>query len=342
LTYTVPKQMLPLVEVPIIERVVGHLVRYGVTDVVLALGYRPDAFVAAYPDGRCAGATMTYVVESEPLDTAGAVRFAATRAGLDDTFLVVNGDVLTDLDVGALIEFHRARGAEGTIALTPVDDPSAFGVVPCQPDGRVDAFIEKPPPGTAPTNLINAGTYVLEPSVLDRIAGDRRVNIERETFPAMVADRSLYALSSDGYWLDVGTPERYLRASADLLDGRRPGVPVPGAVEVTPHVWQRGGSNVGGEVLGPAFVGDGACVAAGARVEGSVLGACSSVERGASVVGSVLLSRAVVGPGAHVVDSILGPGSTVGPDADVQAWSVVGDGARVDAGAELAGARVPS
>src|SRR5579863_5337094 len=193
LTYSVPKQMLPVAEVPLIERVLAHLVGHGVTDVVLSLGYRPDAFIDAFPDGTCAGATLAYAVEEEPLDTAGAIRYAAVSAGIDGTFLVFNGDVLSDLDVTALVAFHHARGAEGTIALTPVEDPSAFGVVETAADGRVRAFIEKPAPGTAPTNLINAGSYVLEASVLSRIPGDRRVNIERETFPAMVADGTLYA-----------------------------------------------------------------------------------------------------------------------------------------------------
>ncbi|HZQ57946.1 MAG TPA: nucleotidyltransferase family protein, partial [Acidimicrobiales bacterium] len=165
LTYAVPKQMLPVAEVPLIERVLTHLVAHGVSDVVLSLGYRPDAFIEAFPDGTCAGASLAYAVEEQPLDTAGAIRYAAEVAGVAETFLVFNGDVLSDLDITALIAFHRDRGAEATIALTPVEDPSAFGVVPTAPDGRVQAFIEKPAPGTAPTNLINAGAYVLEPSV---------------------------------------------------------------------------------------------------------------------------------------------------------------------------------
>ena len=183
LTLTTPKQMLPVGHRPMIERVVGHLADHGVDEAVLSLGYRPDAFIEAYPDDLCRGA-LTYAVEPEPLDTAGAIRFAALDAGIDDTFVVVNGDVLTDLDIDALVRFHRASGAEGTIHLTPVEDPSVFGVVPTDDDGRVVAFIEKPPRDEAPTNRINGGTYVLEPSVLDRIAGDRRVSIEREVFPA--------------------------------------------------------------------------------------------------------------------------------------------------------------
>src|SRR5579863_9170996 len=188
LTYSVPKQMLPVAEVPLIERVLAHLVGHGVTDVVLSLGYRPDAFIDAFPDGTCAGATLAYAVEEEPLDTAGAIRYAAVSAGIDGTFLVFNGDVLSDLDVTALVAFHQERGAEGTVALTPVEDPSAFGVVPTDGEGRVVAFIEKPRRQDAPTNLINAGTYVLQPAVLARIPGGRRVSIERETFPALVGE----------------------------------------------------------------------------------------------------------------------------------------------------------
>src|SRR5208282_4646548 len=160
-------------------------------------------FMEAYPEGHAAGIRLTYAVEPEPLDTAGAVRFAAVHGKVDDTFVVVNGDVLTDLDLGSLIDFHRLRGAEGTIALHPVADPSSFGVVPTDEDGRVTAFVEKPPRDEAPTNEINAGTYVLEPSVLGRIPGSCRVSIERDTFPAMVRDRGLFALSDDRYWLDT-------------------------------------------------------------------------------------------------------------------------------------------
>ena len=221
LTAHTPKQMLPVVDRPMIERVVTSLARFGVTDAVLSLGYRPDAFLEAYPDDTCAGVALHYAVEPEPLDTAGAVRFAADDGGIEHTFLVVNGDVLTDLDVSTLWDFHQRQGAEGTIALTPVDDPSRYGVVPIHGDGRVEAFVEKPPPGQAPTNWINAGTYVLEPSVLERIPAGRRVSIERATFPEMVADGSLYAMHSDSYWIDAGTPATYLQSQLDLIDGHR-------------------------------------------------------------------------------------------------------------------------
>ena len=220
LTYEMPKQMLPLVGVPMIECVFEMLAPHGITEVILSLGYLPDHFIQAFPDGSIAGVKISYAVEPEPLDTAGAIKFAAEFAGVDDTFLVVNGDVLTDLDVTALLAFHRSHGAEATIALHPVEDPSRFGVVVTDDEGRVSAFIEKPPRDEAPTNLINAGTYVFEPSVLKRIDSGRKVSVERETFPVLAADGKLFAMADGAYWLDTGTPATFLQANIDVLNGR--------------------------------------------------------------------------------------------------------------------------
>lgn len=301
LTLTTPKQMLPVGGRPMIERVLEWLSGHGVDEAVLSLGYRPDAFLKAYPDGEACGVRLHYAVEDSPLDTAGAIRFAASEGGVDDTFLVVNGDVLTDLDVTGLVGFHRRRGAEATIALTPVEDPSRFGVVPTADDGRVTAFIEKPPPGEVPTNLINAGTYVLETSVLDRIPSRRRVSIERETFPALVADGRLYALGSDAAWLDAGTPATYLAAN-----------------------------------LAYAPMG-----ADGEHVTGSVIADDATIHEGAGVVRSVVMEQVVIGTGAVVSDSIVGPGARIGRGAKVKDLSVIGDGYVVEAGAELSEARLP-
>jgi mannose-1-phosphate guanylyltransferase len=286
-----------------IERVLEHLANHGVDEAVLSLGYRPDAFLGAYPDGKCAGVKLSYAVEAEPLDTAGALRFAASEAGLDDTFVVANGDVLTGLDVSSLVAFHRDRGAEATIALTPVKDPSAFGVVPTDQDGRVVAFIEKPPAHDAPTNLINAGTYVLEPSVLARIPAGRRVSIERETFPALAADGRLYAQASDAEWLDAGTPATFLAANLAYAE--------------------------------PGDQGDQA-----GRVTGSVLGEGVVAAEGSTVEGSVLFDGAMVEPGAAVNSSIVGYRARIGAGAVVTAFTVVGDGAVVPAASRLSGARV--
>ena len=305
LTCSRPKQMLPIVNRPMIEHVVGHLADHGVDDVVLSLGFLPDVFREAYPDARCAGVELHYAVEPDPLDTAGAIRFAALDAGIDERFLVLNGDVLTDLDVTRFVEFHERSGAEATIALHKVVDPSRYGVVPTDSEGRVTQFVEKPPPGEAPTDLINAGTYVLEPSVLDRIPGGRRVSIEREVFPDLVVDGTLYALDGETYWIDTGTPQEYIQAQLDLTDGLR-GEPVDG---VDPGAAIDPGAKVRRSV-----VGRGAVVAAGARVEGAVLMAGARVAGGALVEGSVLGHDVVVGEGARVVGcSVVGDGEVVAP-----------------------------
>jgi mannose-1-phosphate guanylyltransferase len=283
LTYKTPKQLLPVALVPMIERVVAHLAGHGVDHVVLSMGYQPDKFHAAYPDGHCAGVELTYAVEPEPMGTAGGIGFAARFADIDDTFLVVNGDVLTDLDIGRLVAFHRERGGQATISLTPVDDPSAFGVVPTFDDGRVEAFVEKPPKDEAPTNLINAGTYVLEPSVLAMIPEGRAVSIERETFPSLVSCGTLFAQSSEGYWVDAGTPSTYLRANLDL---RGTDVLVGDGAEIDPT------AVVSDSVVGPA-----ARVGAGARLSESVVLAGAAVEAGAELHRSIVDTDATIDVG---------------------------------------------
>jgi NDP-sugar pyrophosphorylase family protein len=339
LTFTTPKQMLPVAEVTVIERVLTHLASHGVTDAVLSLGYQPDAFLSAFPNDRAAGVALSYAIDPEPLDTAGAVRFAAVSCGMDDTFVVVNGDVLTDLDITALIDFHRDRRAEATIALTKVDDPSRFGVVAVDDRGRVEAFVEKPAPGTAPTDLINAGTYVLEPAVLRRIP-EGRSSIERLVFPGMVPSGCLYAKASSEYWIDVGTPVTYLQAQLDLIDGVRGAVPAPGAEDAGDGVWRLGSSVVHGDLVGPVLVGDAAYVASGAKVEHSVVGAGARVDAGAAVRNSVLLPGSHILADAVVDSSVVGEQAVIGERARLSALAVVGGGARVESGADVAGEKV--
>ncbi len=341
LTFTTPKQLLPVVEVPMLERVLAHLKLHGVDEAVLSLGYRPDAFFAAYPDHEAVGVRLDYAVEPEPLDTAGAIGFAASHAGIDETFIVVNGDVLTDLDTTALVTFHRSHRASATIHLKAVDDPTRFGVVLTDDDGCVIEFVEKPPVDRVPSNLINAGTYVLEPDVLTRIPTDRPVSVEREIFPALAAEGSVFAMASDAYWLDTGTPASYLRANADLLDGTRPAPPAPGARQVALGVWTLGAPAVRGEVHPSSLLGVGAQVAHDAIVTDSVIGARAVVERGARVDDSVVLPGARVGAGARVSASILGHGCVVAEGCELSA-TVVGDGFEVSAGARLVDARVPA
>jgi NDP-sugar pyrophosphorylase family protein len=340
LTLSAPKPMLPVAEVPMIERVVGHLAGHGIDEVVLSLGYRPDAFLAAFPEGTCRGVKLTYAVEPQRLDTAGGIAFAARAAGLDETFVVMNGDVLSDLDVGELIAFHRERGGEATIALTPVDDPSAFGVVPTDERGRVTAFIEKPPRDEAPTNFINAGFYVFEPSVIDRVPVDGVLHLESKVFPALVEEGSLYALPSTLYWTDTGTPPLYLQANLDYARGLRGDEPAPGAREREPGVWTLGAGVIDGAVLPASLIGDAAYVAAGATVEESVIGGGARIEAAATVRSSVLLPGAVVRAGAVVEHSIIGEGAVIGEEATVVDLTVVEGRAVVEPGAAESAGRV--
>jgi len=312
LTNTTPKSMLPVAHVPLIVRHIGQLERGGVDAVTLALGFLPEPFLEAFPDGRCGRVRLDYAIEREPLDTAGAVRFAAEHAGIDDTFVVTNGDVLTDLSISDLVATHRAAGAEATIHLIGVDDPSAFGVVERDGSGRILRFVEKPAPGTEPSNLINAGTYVLEPSVLARIALGERASIERETFPAIAASGRFHSLATDDYWIDAGRPELYLRANLDLVNGARAEVCAP----IEPD----------------------AEVATSADVTDSVIGGGAQIGDGARVTGSVVLPGARIGPGAVVEDSIVA--GMIGVDA-VLVRTVVGSDAKIADGEQLIDARVP-
>jgi mannose-1-phosphate guanylyltransferase len=296
LTLDVPKPMLPVGHRPMIARLVDRLARGGVTEVVLALGFRPEPFVEAFPDGRCGDVRLTYAVEPEPLDTAGAIRFAADAAGIDDTFVVANGDVLTDLDVGALVAAHRRFGAQATLHLIGVDDPSAFGVVDLTESGRIAAFVEKPPPGTEPSNLINAGTYVFEREVLDLIPPGTRVSVERDTFPRLVAAGTIYGLATDDYWIDAGRPELYRSANLDLLSGARREdrcEPIAATAVVADDA----------DVVN-SIVGDAAVVGAGASVVDSVLLPHARIDAGARVERSLVMG--IVGPGAGVTDSMVG------------------------------------
>ena len=313
LTNVVPKSMLPVAHVPLIVRLIGQLERGGVDHVTLALGFLPEPFVAAFPDGRCGGVELDYAIEPEPLDTAGAIRFAADHAGIDETFVVANGDVLTDLAIADLVTVHRRAKAEATIHLTPVDDPSAFGVAEVDGSGRIVRFVEKPAPGTAPSNLINAGTYVFEPTVLERIVPGGRVSIERDTFPRVAADGRFHAMATDDYWIDAGRPELYLQANLDLVSGRRD--EVCAAVEA-------------GALIDPE-----------STVVDTVVGRGASIGAGAVVTGSVLLPGALVGDGATVESSIVA--GSVGSQSRL-VRTVVGPDGKIADGEQYVDARVPA
>ncbi len=311
LTDDVPKPALTLVDRPFLAYMVEWLAGHGVTEAVFACGFLPDVLREALGDGEHAGVKLSYVAEPDRRGTAGAIRFAADSLGdrLDERFLALNGDVLTDLDLTALQRTHTERGAGATLALYPVEDSSAYGLVSYDAEGAVTEFLEKS--GEAVPGEINAGAYVLERSVLDLIPPAQEVSIEREVFPRLIGN-GLYGQRLDGYWMDIGTPERYLEASWDILEGR-----VATRVEPTaPGLLVAAGA----EVAAGASVGPRAVLASGVRVED-----------GASVRESVLLDGCTVGAGARVAGSILARGVAVEPEA-VLDGEVVGHGMRVMAG----------
>jgi mannose-1-phosphate guanylyltransferase len=308
LTLTLPKPVIPLAGRPFLSFMLDWLHRHGVDDVLLSCGYRSHD-VERVLGHEHQGMRLRYVVEDEPLGTAGPLRLAADEGVLADRVLVLNGDCLTDIDLTAELAQHEATGAKATLALVAVDDTSSYGVVPTSDDGQVEAFLEKRP-GPAPTNRINAGAYVLERSVVDRVPAGRAVSIEREVFPELVGD-GLYGYLSDGYWIDIGTPERYLEATYDLLAGR-----------VESELPRRDET--------ASLVYDG-CITSGARIGPlSVLGRHCSVGDYSSIERSVLHDNVRVGHRCEVVESVLAEGVRVGDGARIGPGAVVGDGAVVE------------
>jgi mannose-1-phosphate guanylyltransferase len=310
LTFSRPKHLLPIANVPHIDHVLDLLQRHGVHEIVLLTSYLAEAFEPTVERAAQRGLTVEVAHEREPLGTAGGLKNAQELVG-NETFLAFNGDVLTDVDLSEMVEWHRERNAEATIVLTAVDHPSAYGVVPTEPDGRVLGFIEKPPPGEAPTNLVNAGVYICEPRLLDRIPAGQVSSAERELFPAVVEDRTMYAKGTDAYWMDIGTPENYLQANLDALAGRY-------VCSAVTHPDER-----------MALLAPGAELHESARVSSSCLGSGSRVEAGARVKRAVLLPGATVGEGATVRDAVLGERAMVGPGVAIEA-TAIGDNDVVD------------
>ncbi len=335
LTFGTPKPMVPIMNVPFLARTLERLYEVGIRDVILPAGYMPQAITEYFGDGSRLGMKITYVIEDEPLGTAGAIKNVEQH--INGPFFVLNGDVLTSLDLQAMIDYHKEKGGLGALHLIKVEDPSAFGCVVHDESGRISQFVEKPPKGTEPTNEVNAGTYLLEPEVLKMIPPGRNVSIERETFPKILAgNHALYAYTTDDYWIDLGRPEHYLSAHRDILNGTmplrlEPGINGPG--KSTAH-----GSNVIAPVfigdgvqiddtakVGPNVVlGDGCIVDAGARIEDSVLWDNVTVQRGATIEEAIIASGARVGEGAKV-----SRGSVLGHDVVIEAETIVPEGGRV-------------
>lgn len=334
LTLTMPKPVVPLVDRPFIRYMVDWLARHGVDDVVMACGFLAAGVHDVLGEGGDGGPRLRYVEEPEARGTAGAIKFA--ERFLDDRFLALNGDVLTDLDLTALMALHEQRGAAATLALYPVDDPSAYGLVRREQDGEIREFLEKPSPDQIDTDEISAGAYVLEKRVLDLVPEGREVSIEREVFPKLVGN-GLYGRRLDGYWMDVGTPERYLQASWDILERRAEtdtgerldenGLLIEDETEIAE----------GATVEAPALVESRSRVASGARVGArAVVGTGSEIGENAVVESSAIHRGCRIGAGAEVHGAILAAGVEVGDGATIEPGAVIGEGARIAAGATVA------
>ncbi len=341
LTSNQPKPMLPMANVPMMEHVVNLLRQHGFEDIVVTVAFMANAIRTYFGDGSEFGVRMVYATEATPLGTAGSVRNAMDE--LDERFLVISGDVLTDIDLSEVVAFHEKRGALATLALKAVDNPLEFGIVITREDGTVERFLEKPTWGQVFSDTINTGIYVLEPEIFDYIPDGRPVDFSGESFPAVLDDgRPLFGYVADGYWEDVGTLEAYLKAHQDILD-RRVNVDIAG-FQLRPGVWLGKGAQIDPsvDIVGPAVIGDNCVVGPGAS-----LGEYCSLGRNVRIGDTAVLQRSVVhdnsylGSGVRVDGSVLGRGSDLRHGARCEEGVVLGEHSLIGAGAEIkAGVKV--
>lgn len=325
LTLHTPKPIVPIFNRPFLQYQIDLLKSVpDIDEVILSLNYQPRRIEELFGDGSGSGLRIRYVVEPNPLGTGGAIKFAAQ--GVEDSIVVFNGDVLTTVDLNALIQLHRGRRAQATIVLTPVDNPAAYGLVETDREGNVQRFLEKPDPTDITCNTINAGIYVLEPSTFDRIPKDVSWSIERAYFPSLVERGDTFVAHVDtGYWIDIGTPQKYMQVHRDVMDGRCAVSPFGvGAASV-----QQAATAVveaGTDLQGPCYIDEGAVIKAGARVlPYSVIGRQVHVEEGATIAGSVIWANSWVGRDATITDALIGRNCSIGRNASVRADAVLGD-----------------
>ena len=325
LTIHTPKPIVPIFERPFLHYQLDLLKQVPeIDEVILSLNYQPRRIEEIFGDGSDAGLNIRYVVEPEPLGTAGAVRYAGES--LHESVVVFNGDVLTNVDLAAVLKLHRDRKAKATIVLTPVDNPTAYGLVETDADGNILRFLEKPNPDEITCNTINAGIYILEPDTFDRIPKGQPWSIERSFFPSLIERNETFVAYVDrGYWIDIGTPEKYTAVHRDIMDGRCVAAPFAG----TPgKAWVSPGARIeeGAVIEGPCYIDEGAVVKTGARIGPySVIGRQCHVEEHAVVEKSILWASTRVSQDAVVKNSILGRHCHIGRNASVQDGVVLGD-----------------
>jgi NDP-sugar pyrophosphorylase family protein len=326
LTINTPKPIVPIFNRPFLHYQIDRIRQVPeIDEVILSLNYQPQRIEQVFGDGSAAGIAIRYVVEPEPLGTGGAVKFASRN--VTDTVVVFNGDVLTQIDLASVIRLHRERRARATIVLTPVDNPTAYGLVETDGAGNVRRFLEKPKPDEITTNHINAGIYVLEPDSFDRIPPDVPWSIERKYFPSLVERGDTFvAYVYDGYWIDIGTPEKYTDVHRDIMDGRFAAPPFLNMAAPAICMSPDARIDAGASVTGPCFIDEGVVVKAGARIGPyAVLGRQTRVEEHASVDAAILWPDCHVSERATVKNAILGRGCRIGRSVNVDGNAVLGD-----------------
>jgi NDP-sugar pyrophosphorylase family protein len=326
LTIHTPKPVVPIFDRAFLHYQIDLLKQVPeIDEVILSLNYQPRRIEEIFGDGAGTGVRIRYVVEPAPLGTGGAVRFAAQ--GIADTLVVFNGDVMTSVDVNRVVELHRERGAKATIVLTPVENPSAYGLVETAPDGSVQRFLEKPNPDEITCDTINAGIYILEPDTFDRIPKDVSYSIERGYFPSLVErGEPFFAYVDRGYWIDIGTPEKYVQVHHDMLDGRFSGGTFAAADRTRPIVAAEARVEEGARLEAPCFVDSGAQIKAGAVIGPySVIGRGVVVEEDANVSGSIIWPNTRIGQHAVIEQGIIGRSCHIGRNCLVRGETVLGD-----------------
>ncbi len=330
-TIHTPKPIVPIFDRPFLQYQIDLLKQVPeIDEVILSLNYQPRRIEDIFGDGSDAGIGIRYVVEPAPLGTGGAIRYAGES--LRESVVVFNGDVLTEVDLSAVIALHRSRKARATIVLTPVENPTAYGLVETDDRGNIQRFLEKPNPDEITCDTINAGIYILEPDTFDRIPRDTPWSIERSFFPSLIERRETFlAYVYRGYWIDIGTPEKYIQVHNDIMDGRfvghrahgaPPFAKTPGAHWIAPDAKIEEGA----VVEGPCFIDEGTVVKAGARIGPySVLGRQVYIEEHAHIERAIVWANTRVSQEAHVRDSILGRHCHIGRNATVERGAVIGD-----------------
>jgi NDP-sugar pyrophosphorylase family protein len=325
-TVHTPKPIVPILNRPFLHYQIDLLRQVPeIDEVILSLNYQPRRIEEIFGDGEGLGLRVRYVVEPMPLGTGGAIRYAGDS--LTDSVVVFNGDVLTQIDLGAVLRLHRERKAKATIVLTPVDNPRAYGLVETDAQGNVSRFLEKPGEDEITCNTINAGIYVLEPDTFDRIPKDTAWSIERSFFPSLIErGETFVAYVYDGYWIDIGTPAKYLQVHRDIMDGHYQAPPFMGSAASMAWVSPDAKVEPGVELHGPCFVDEGVVLKGGARVlPYSVIGRQAHVDEGAVIDGSIIWPNGWIGREAVVRGSILGRNCHVGRNATIHSPVLLGD-----------------